>query len=129
MAYPYDYNYNQNYSYGAPGGQSAVTMPIVSGPGGFLANNEDAAYYRQVIPFASGSDALSNFIRGRMSEVLRNFRASQATNPNLNVQSFLAPLTRESFQREFQEIAPWQRGEASSGQMNAGRMKWYAGSR
>lgn len=129
MAYPYDWNYNPDSTYGAPGGQSAVDMPIVSGPTGFLTNNEDAAYYRQVMPFAYGNDAFSNFVRGKMSEVLRNFRAAQATNPNLLVHKFLEPLTEQSFRTQFQEQAPWTRGEASSGQMNAGRLKWYSGSR
>jgi hypothetical protein len=128
VAYPYDYVYNPNSNYGNPGG-SAVTMPIVSGPGGFLDQNEDAAYYRQVMPFASGQDALSQFIRSQLSDVYRNFKAAQATNPNLNFQNFLSPLTRESFQRQYIQRAPWLRGEASSGQMNQGRMKWYSGSR
>jgi hypothetical protein len=129
MAYPYDWTYNPASTYGAPGGQSAVDMPIVSGPNGFLANNEDAAYYRQVMPFAYGNDAFSNFVRGKMTEVLRNFRAAQATNPNLQVQNFLQPLTEQSFRSQYEQIAPWQRGESGSGQMNAGRLKWYAGSR
>ena len=128
MAYPYDWSYNPASTYGAQGG-SHVSMPIVSGPNGFLANNEDAAYYRQVMPFASGNDAFSNFVRGKMTEVLRNFRAAQATNMNLNVQDFLQPLTEQSFRTQFQEQAPWARGEAGSGQMNAGRLKWYSGSR
>lgn len=128
MPNPYSYQYDPTNMYGATGG-SNVGMPIVSGPNGFLANNEDAAYYRQVMPFAGGQDALSQYIRSRMSDVLRNFRAAQATNTNLDIQSFLAPLTRESFQQEFKAAAPWARGQASDAQMNAGRMKWYSGSR
>jgi hypothetical protein len=128
MANPYSYQYDPSNLYGATGG-SNVSMPIVSGPGGFLANNEDAAYYRQVMPFSGGQDALSQYIRSQMTNVLRNFRAAQATNTNLDIQSFLAPLTRASFQQEFKAAAPWARGQASDSQMNAGRMKWYSGSR
>jgi hypothetical protein len=51
MAQP-SWIFDPNSSYGAPGGQSQVDTPRVSGPGGFLNSNEDAAYYLHIAPWA-----------------------------------------------------------------------------
>lgn len=107
-----------------PGSHS--TMPIA---GDYLRDNYDAAYYRFIAPFAGGQDAYSNFVRSKMSEVLRNFEAAKATNINLTFPNYLNQLDPQSFRNQYQQLAPWQRGEASGSQMGAGRMKWYTGSR
>lgn len=123
------WTFDPNSAYGSPGGSQA-TMPIVSGPNGFLANNEDAAYYRTIAPFAGGQDAFSNFVRSKMGEVFRNFRGAQATNPNIQIDPYLRErVTEDSMRQAYLQLAPWLRGEASGSQMGAGRMKWYAGSR
>lgn len=122
------WTFDPNSDYGASGG-SHYTMPMVSGPGGFLDNNEDASYYRFIAPFAGGQDAFSQFVRGKMGEVIRNFRAAQATNTNLQLPDYLRQFTEQTFRNQYQDQAPWQRGEASGSQMGAGRMKWYQGSR
>lgn len=125
-----NWTYDPNSNYGSATG-SQYDMPIVSGPNGFIANNEDAAYYRHIAPFASGNDAYSNFVRGKMGEVIRNFRAAQATNTNLQFPDFLqSNAGPEAFQNMYQRMtAPWLRGETNPGQLGAGRMKWYAGNR
>jgi len=123
------WTYDPNSTYGAPGGVSQVNTPVVSGPNGFLANNEDATYYRFIAPFAGGQDAFSQFVRSKMGEVVRNFRGAQATNPNLQLWDYLRPMTEQTFRQQYQDLAQWQRGEASGSQMGAGRMKWYTGSR
>lgn len=122
------WTYQPNSDYGAVGG-SQVSTPIVSGPNGYLANNEDAAYYRFIAPFASGQDSRSQFIRNKMSEVLRNFRAAQATNPNLQLPSYLENMDMNTFQNQYLQTAPWLRGETPAAQLGAGRVKWYTGSR
>lgn len=125
-----NWTYDPNSLYGSTTGGDA-DKPIVSGPNGFLANNEDAAYYRHIAPFAGGNDAFSNFVRGKMGEVIRNFRAAQATNSNLQFPDFLRDNAGlGAFQNMYQRMtAPWLRGETSASQMGAGRMKWYAGNR
>lgn len=116
-------------SYGAAGG-SQVSTPIVSGPGGFLSSNEDAAFYRHIAPFAQGQDAYSNYVRSKMTEVLRNYRAAQASNPNLLLPSFLQQFAPEAaFRQSYLQTAPWLRGEAPASQFGGGRLKWYAGGR
>jgi len=125
-----NWTYDPNSNYGSPTG-SQYDMPIVSGPNGFIANNEDAAYYRHIAPFAAGNDPYSNFVRSKMGEVIRNFRAAQATNTNLQLPDFLRDNAGEgAFRNMYQRMtAPWARGETNASQMGAGRMKWYAGNR
>src|SRR6478609_3718798 len=99
------WTYDPNSLYGAPYDQS--TTPIVNGPNGFLANNEDAAYYRFIAPFAGGQDDYSNYVRGQFSNVLKNFRAAQATNPNLQFTNYLSQfVTPQAFQQQYASLAP-----------------------
>lgn len=125
----YDWSFDPKSNYGAQGG-SQVDMPVVSGPNGFLANNEDAAYYRVIAPWASDSTGFSQFVRGKLGEVLRNFRAAQATNSNLQILPYLQQhVTEQSMRKAYQDVAPWLRPEAGGPQMGTGRMRWYQGSR
>ena len=126
---PASWIFDPNSAYGAQGG-SQVTTPIVSGPNGFLANNEDAAFYRHIAPFAAGNDEYSNFVRSKMTEVLRNFRSAQASNPNIQLPGFLQQYAPEqAFRQSYMETAPWQRGGSPASQFGGGRLKWYEGSR
>jgi hypothetical protein len=122
------WTFDPNSLYG--GTQDQSSTPIVSGPNGFLANNEDAAYYRFIAPFAQGQDSFSNYVRSQMSNVLRNFRAAQATNPNLQLPDFLQGFDQNTFMNQYLNSGmPSQRGETSPSQLGAGRLKWYQGSR
>ena len=123
------WTYDPNSTYGAPGGVSQVTTPNVSGPNGFLANNEDATYYRFIAPFAGGQDPFSAFVRSKMGEVVRNYRGAQATNPNLQLWDYLKNMDESTFRTQYQNQAPWLRGEAPASQFGGGRLKWYQGSR
>jgi hypothetical protein len=118
---PYAY-YQPGNLYGSPVDYS--TAPIVSGPGGYLATNPEAAYARWSAPWASGTDPFSNYVRSQQSQVYNTgYKAAAGTNPNLSFQDYLNQLGPGLLRQRFVHQAPQQRGIANQN-YGGGRVRW-----
>lgn len=116
--------YDPSSLYGAR--ESAVTMPIVSGPNQFLANQPQAGYARYTAPFASGEDPFSRFVRSQYGQAQQGYQAALATNPSLSFyNNYLPGLGGENyFRQRFLSLPASARGE-QPGLLGGGRMRWF----
>lgn len=128
---PYNpYGPGQYYTPGNPYGSPVdySTAPIVNGPGGYLADNPQAAYLRFIAPFAGGNDAFSTFVRNQYSRAYGGFQAAAATNPSLNFglnrdADYLNQLGPNFFRDMYSRATAQQRG-ISTPNFGAGRTQW-----
>ncbi len=125
-AYPYGNSYyNPQSLYG--GAENYSTAPIVGGPGGYLAENPQAAYLRFIAPFASGNGAFDNFVRQQYSRAYGGFQAAAATNPDLGFgrgqNDYLHGLGPNFFQDQWSRMGADQRG-INTPRYGAGRVQW-----
>ena len=105
------------------------TSPIVGGPGGYLANNPQAAFARFVAPFAGGNDPFSAWVRNQYARAYGGFNAATATNPSLGFgygppqQDYLRTLGPEFFRNQWQGLSSPQRG-VDMPRFGGGRVTW-----
>jgi hypothetical protein len=116
--------YNPSSTYGSP--TDYRTAPVVSGPGGFLANNPEAAWGEFIAPFASGTDPFSNWVRSQFSQVYNaGYKPAMARNPSLTFhdQYLGGSLTPEMLRQRYMQQAPQVRG-INVGNYGGGRTRW-----
>lgn len=123
---PYGGYYDPTSLYGSPTDYS--TSPIVGGPGGYLANNQQAAFMRFLGPQAFGNDPYGQFLRSTAYNLARQgFGSAAATNPNLGFgygeQDYLKGFGPDFFRQQFLRMAPEQRG-INAPRFGGGAVRW-----
>lgn len=127
MAFPSSYNtffFNPTARYGTT---YHGTGSFGTSPAGTLYYNKTPStlYNRYTMPFASGNDPFSQFVRSRQSLFENGYQAALGTNPNLTVQQYAQQigLNEQNLRNQFnQQIAPSQRGVDYSNY--GGRVRW-----
>lgn len=81
-------------------------------------------YNRYTMPFASGNDPFSQFVRSRQALFQNGYEAALGTNPNMTVQQYAAQigLNEQNLRNQFNMLAPSQRGVDYSNY--GGRVRW-----
>lgn len=91
-------------------------------------NKTPGTYYdRTTMPYGSGNDPFSQFVRSRGALFESGYRAALGTNPHLSVQDYAHQigLGQNSLHQQFMQLAPSQRGVDYSNY--GGRSRWVMG--
>lgn len=104
------------------------TTPVVGGPGGYLAENPQAAYTRFTSTFGGqNNDPYSRWLQQQFSQAYQGYQAALATNPNLGFgrgeNDYLQGLGANFFQNRWNRMAPQQRGITNQ-TYGGGRTRW-----
>lgn len=91
-------------------------------------NKTPSTYYdRMTLPYASGNDPFSAFVRSRGAMFDAGYKSALGTNPYLTTQQYAQQLglNQNSLHQQFMQLAPSQRGVDYS--TYGGRSRWVMG--
>lgn len=94
----------------------------------YFNQNPRAWYDRATLPFASGNDPFSQFVRSRAQMFEQGYDAAQGTNPFLTVPQYggQQSLSQQYLRGLFNRQAPQLRGISYSN-FGGGRQRWIGG--
>ena len=108
------------------GTQYQTSASFGTSPAGhqYYNKNPDIYYNRTTLPYASGNDAFSQFVRSRQNLFQQGYAAALGSNPNLSVQDYAHQigLNQQLLRQQFMQQAPQQRNVDYSAY--GGRMRW-----
>jgi len=122
-----DFWFDPHSLYG--GTQYGVAARFGESPAGHQYYNKTPGIYydRTTMPYASGSDPFSQFVRSRQAMFQQGYAAALGSNPNLSVQDYAHQigLNQNALHQQFMQLGAQQRGVDYSN--FSGRSRWVMG--
>ena len=91
--------------------------PVISGPSGYLEQNQDVTYNRFLNNMGFGQadqSPYAQWLRRQFQDTQLGFKSALAENPTTSYQSYLQQLDPRGFWRRWIGMTPEQRGENPS---------------